>query len=70
MAEEIKAGDTVELKSGGPLMTVERVFAGIKNEPKAACQWFEGSKAMSENFSVSSLKKVDGGAKFVKDFEG
>jgi uncharacterized protein YodC (DUF2158 family) len=74
MSEQIQAGDTVCIKSGGPTMTVERLFKGVKDEPKAACQWFEGSKMMSANFSVAALRKVDvgekDGPKFVEDFTG
>lgn len=36
----IKAGDVVVLKSGGPKMTVERVFDNDKGH-MAACAWFD-----------------------------
>lgn len=54
---EIKQGDIVELKSGGPTMTVARIYeAGGDRALTATCQWFEGLKAMKENFPVHSLK--------------
>ena len=41
-------GDTVQLKSGGPDMTVTRIgTAG--GEPMVWCAWFEGSKCLSGN---------------------
>jgi uncharacterized protein YodC (DUF2158 family) len=51
---QFKEGDTVQLKSGGPVMTVEKI-ASYGNEIKAACIWFEGSKKMQGTFKPSSL---------------
>ena len=53
---EIKAGDTVRLKSGGPLMTVSRLFDSTEGMIKAHCDWFEGNKHMSGSFPINSLK--------------
>jgi uncharacterized protein YodC (DUF2158 family) len=52
----IKPGDVVELKSGGPDMTVERLYDGGNGEQRAACSWFEGNKHISGNFPVAALK--------------
>lgn len=48
--EPIKAGDTVRLKSGGPVMTVAWVEDG-----QAYCQWFEGKKVEGQKFGVMML---------------
>jgi len=48
---DIKAGEVVELKSGGPPMTVRDVKNGM-----AWCQWFEGANAKGDSFATTSLK--------------
>lgn len=54
MDEEIKAGDVVQLKSGGPLMTVNTV--GDNYGTKTAwCAWFDGKKEMKGTFPLTSL---------------
>jgi uncharacterized protein YodC (DUF2158 family) len=56
MNETFKIGDTVELKSGGPKMTV----AGPAFYGNAlVCQWFDGTKLSSGEFPPSSLKPAD-----------
>ena len=50
----IAAGDTVKLKSGGEVMTVEGVDDGT-----AFCVWHDGKKPMRENYSVVALEKYD-----------
>jgi uncharacterized protein YodC (DUF2158 family) len=48
-------GDTVQLKSGGPNMTVTRVgTAG--GEPMVWCAWFEGTKDAYALFPPDALK--------------
>ena len=39
-APEIRTGDVVRLKSGGPLMTVETVLRTDEDEAKVLCIWF------------------------------
>ena len=56
---EIKQGDKVILKSGGPLMTVQRLddFSmsdGI--EKGALCVWFDGNKPMEKVFDLKGLE--------------
>ncbi len=51
MNGQIKAGDVVQLKSGGPEMTVNFV----ENE-EAACSWFVNNKKESSRFPVVTLK--------------
>lgn len=57
MAEEtatIKAGDVVQLKSGGPIMTVSHVSG------KAYCQYFKRDEEIIEKaFPLTSLKKIE-----------
>lgn len=53
MAEEIKAGDIVVLKSGGPKMTVAWVEEG-----DALCEWFDAkNESKTKRFSVEVLTK-------------
>jgi uncharacterized protein YodC (DUF2158 family) len=55
MAEEkIVVGDTVMIKSGGPIMTVNTVDRGI-----AYCQWFEKNDLKNGRFSIEAVKKVN-----------
>jgi uncharacterized protein YodC (DUF2158 family) len=54
---DIKAGDVVQLNSGGPKMTVQKVEA-IDGAISAWCQWFdEKNKPQSQQFVLTSLKK-------------
>ena len=46
-----KAGDVVQLKSGGPLMTVSEVNGSIVH-----CRWFVGAEEKSSSFSPEMLK--------------
>ena len=55
---DIKKGDTVRLKSGGPVMTVQIIGDysmnhGIDNG--AMCVWFDGNKPMEKVFDIDSL---------------
>ena len=56
MANEIKAGDVVQLKSGGPLMTVHSIgnYNGIES---ASCMWFEKNKQEKGVFALPMLAK-------------
>ncbi len=52
---EIKAGSTVQLKSGGPSMTVRWVEG-----EEAFCEWFDAKNEVKERkFLVTSLELVD-----------
>lgn len=56
MAQKLKIGDIVQLKSGGPKMTVR--------EPSSTpggfihCQWFAGSKLESGAFPEDSIESA------------
>lgn len=51
-AETFKVGDVVQLKSGGPRMTVHEVLSG-----GVRCKWFAGSKLEEGYFEVEALIK-------------
>jgi uncharacterized protein YodC (DUF2158 family) len=56
-----KVGDTVRLKSGGPLMTVEKVgsmYAG--GDVRVYCVWFEKNAQQRGNFPPEALEADDG----------
>lgn len=53
---DIKSGDEVRLKSGGPWMTVSAV-----EEDEAVCIWFEGQKQNVSRFNTVTLKIKDSG---------
>lgn len=58
---EFKAGDVVQLKSGGPAMTVDYVgtFGLHSKTVKARCVWFDGKAAMKQIYELASLKTYD-----------
>ncbi|WP_379069300.1 DUF2158 domain-containing protein [Mesorhizobium sp. UC22_110] len=62
MADEIKAGSVVQLKSGGPKMTVSWADDNY-GVLSAACDWFVQDKApwKKENavFPITSLKLLE-----------
>jgi uncharacterized protein YodC (DUF2158 family) len=52
-------GDTVELKSGGPAMTIARLESEM-GVLRAQCQWFDKNGTAQQHFySVTSLKPSD-----------
>lgn len=56
--DEIKDGDTVKLKSGGPLMTV---VGPSTVKGMLLCTWFDADqKRHSDGFSRNNLVKDDG----------
>jgi len=57
--EELKVGDIVQLKSGGPKMTIEVIDNFGDDHDKALCAWFdEKSKREDHIFELTSLQKV------------
>jgi uncharacterized protein YodC (DUF2158 family) len=59
MDTQLKAGDVVQLKSGGPKMTIHSIGnAALTKTPTAVCDWFEDDKKTNKraSFSPDSLK--------------
>ena len=60
MSSKFAKGDVVQLRSGGPKMTVEKVIeAPRRDEELLVCQWFSGSKLQNGSFRPESLVKVE-----------
>jgi uncharacterized protein YodC (DUF2158 family) len=60
--DQFQKGDVVQLKSGGPTMTVTELgdFSGLGRmgpENGAKCVWFEGAKTHEAVFDVDVLKR-------------
>lgn len=53
--DKFKIGDLVQLKSGGPVMTVEAVRPIDGSDYR--CTWFNGKKLECGNFYHATLKK-------------
>ena len=58
---ELNVGDTVRLKSGGPLMTVESIGDFSPYGPKEGirCVWFDGAKKVIDVFVRPILEKEE-----------
>ena len=52
MSETFNVGDTVQLKSGGPYMTIETITGD-----EVTCVWFEKTKRNSASFTSATLVK-------------
>lgn len=53
-------GDQVQLKSGGPIMTVKEIRdLSISGSNEYCCQWFAGNKLNEGYFLEESLKPSD-----------
>ncbi len=59
MADEMKKGDTVKLKSGGPKMTVEAAFKDAGGFMCVRCSWFDKQdKRHAEAFEIDAVEVV------------
>ncbi|AIX48844.1 hypothetical protein PSNIH1_00500 [Pantoea sp. PSNIH1] len=56
MSDKFNSGDIVQLKSGGPEMTVKSYAV---HHEAFQCQWFAGKKLEQGYFAEESLTKVD-----------
>lgn len=60
MSRKFKPGDLVELKSGGPVMTIESVNESFeRGQYTYSCSWFAGAKNNHRGFSEAALKLAD-----------
>ena len=60
MADELKVGDVVQLKSGSPQMTIDGIDDyGNSGTKQARCVWFDGPKKLYDVFGLATLVKVD-----------
>ena len=57
--DDIKKGDIVRLKSGGPAMTVQEVGDYGYISDGARCVWFDGKTRLQEVFDRATLEKDD-----------
>ena len=53
--EDFEIGDVVQLRSGGPKMTVH----SLVSDCDVVCQWFEGNEVHEESFPKEALRKVE-----------
>ena len=56
MSGQLVPGETVRLKSGGPLMTITTVWDEF-GVPMAECYWFQGATRHEGRFPIASLEK-------------
>jgi uncharacterized protein YodC (DUF2158 family) len=59
MVAIFKTGDVVQLRSGGPRMTVASVMRDMTGRPMAYCEWFGDDKKHFDTFCTSSLQIID-----------
>jgi uncharacterized protein YodC (DUF2158 family) len=59
MADELKVGDVVQLKSGGPKMTIGGIgkYGMGSTTDRANCVWFEGTNKKEALFELHALNK-------------
>ena len=57
--DEIKPGNVVQLKAGGPKMTVSAVYRNPDEVTSAYCDWFDGKKTQQKSFPITSLKHAE-----------
>lgn len=56
MGEGLKTGDVVQLKSGGPLMTITSVGNDGNHQPMIRCTWFELSEQKKGHFPPETVE--------------
>ena len=64
MAHAFKAGDVVQLKSGGPRMTIEEIGRfGHADRDQAKCVWFDRTTRKEDLFELDALTSAGSGFK-------
>lgn len=58
MAREIRVGDEVRLKAGGPIMTVERIWPE-RGQTMVRCDWIERGTRHSGSVAITSLTHAE-----------
>lgn len=57
METKLKEGDEVQLKSGGPVMTIDSID---ESASRASCVWFDSKQNMQNaKFALHTLVKYD-----------
>jgi uncharacterized protein YodC (DUF2158 family) len=56
-----KIGDLVQLKSGGPTMTVTNVREAPGEAPRVTCTRYDGDKCIEQNYHPDTLAKAQFG---------
>ncbi len=56
--DELKVGDVVSLKSGGPKMTIDLIDTFGDSHKKARCMWFERGKREVDVFELATLVRI------------
>jgi uncharacterized protein YodC (DUF2158 family) len=56
--DQLKPGDVVQLKSGGPKMTIDSIGYGTGGD-KAKCIWFDNNDRKDALFKLDSLVKPE-----------
>jgi uncharacterized protein YodC (DUF2158 family) len=59
MKDTFSVGDLVQLKSGGPVMTVQAIPDGMGISNFYRCQWFSGKKLENGAFPPESLNAAE-----------
>ena len=54
---DVKKGDLVTLRSGGPEMTVRKIGKEAFGQRTIWCVWFDKAKKVEASFDVEVLKK-------------
>jgi uncharacterized protein YodC (DUF2158 family) len=67
--EIIGAGDVVQLRSGGPNMTVISLAKDAAGRAMVYCEWFVANEKHRDFFCMSSLKEVDRARDSVSNLE-
>jgi uncharacterized protein YodC (DUF2158 family) len=58
MAEEIRVGDHVQLQTGGPIMTVNKLWSE-RGLMMARCDWVERGRRQGGSVATTSLKHAE-----------